>query len=78
MNACDLVSHAIIIHSLHTKECCYVRQDGRSALHIAAENGHIEAITFLLDHGCNINARGNVRHPNDLYDKPNCCTLDFG
>jgi ankyrin repeat protein len=38
--------------------------DGRevhemTALHIAASGGHAEAVTLLLDHGADINARDN-------------------
>ena len=35
-------------------------QDGRSALHRAAENGGVEVLTILLDVGANVNAADEV------------------
>jgi ankyrin repeat protein len=33
----------------------------KTALHFAAENGHIESVKLLLEHGADINAKEGLR-----------------
>ena len=40
---------------------------GETALHLAAENGHIEAVKVLLDLGASINALQNTAHTPLMY-----------
>ena len=37
-------------------------QDGETALHLAAVNGHMEVVTALLAAGADINLQGKVRN----------------
>lgn len=48
----------------------YDRQSNRTPLHSAVCNGHIEAISTLIDLGCDVNAVDNVRD-SDVY----CMTM---
>jgi len=43
----------------HTEGCDVDRHDkrGRTALHVAAAEGHLKCTNFLLEHGANVNAR---------------------
>ena len=38
-------------------------QDGKTAFHLAAENGHVAAMELLLAHGADLNAKDRVRAP---------------
>ena len=37
-------------------------QSGRSALHVAAEEGHTDVIDILVKHGANVDTRDEVRN----------------
>ena len=39
---------------------CFCSQNGESVLHIAAQLGHCDVTTVLLEHGANPNARNQV------------------
>jgi ankyrin repeat protein len=39
-----------------------VSQEGRTALMLAAKNGHIEAVKALIEKGADVNATEKVRH----------------
>ena len=43
-----------IVHAFTKKHTIF--EDGLSALHFAAQAGHTEVVTFLLEHGANVNA----------------------
>ena len=42
-------------------------QDGKTALHFAAMNGHVAAMELLLAHGADPNAKDRVRAPLEAY-----------
>ena len=39
-----------------------VLQDGRTALMVAAQDGHREVVELLLQHGADVNAEDEVRN----------------
>ncbi len=41
---------------------CYILQGGDTALHIAAEYGHLEIATLLINNGCDMNKTDKVSH----------------
>ncbi len=41
---------------------CYILQEGRTALHKAAEKGHLEIAALLINNGCNISITDEVSH----------------
>ena len=55
---------ALFSHSLY-RPCCVLApsQDGETVSHLAAENGHVTAMEFLLAHGAYLNAKDEVRAP---------------
>ena len=40
----------------------YSLQDGRSLLHVAAENGHMDILNMLIKHGANVDTKVRVRN----------------
>ena len=41
---------------------CYVSQEGNTALHYAAYDGHLEIVTLLINNGCDISITDKVSH----------------
>ena len=37
-------------------------QDGRSALHVAAEKGHTIVVSVLISHGADVNTKDEVKN----------------
>ena len=50
-----LIKHLIVTHAPDVNAKC---GDGRSALHEASGNGHVDSVRILLDHGADVNAVG--------------------
>ena len=62
LRACLVLTHRpCLVHFLAPS------QDGRTAFHYAAYNGHVAAMEFLLAHGADPNAKGPVRAPLEAY-----------
>ena len=60
--ACLVLTHRLcLVHFLAPS------QIGRTAFHLAAENGHVAAMEFLLAHGADPNAKDKVRAPLEAY-----------
>ena len=49
-------------------------QDGNTALHLAAQGGHIETVKLLLENGADTNAADDVSHCEYVYVHANCST----
>ncbi len=41
---------------------CYILQNGMTALHWAANNGHLDIATLLINNGCDMNIADDVSH----------------
>jgi ankyrin repeat protein len=46
-----------MIYDLCDSHMCYILQYGNTALHNAANNGHLEIVTLLISNGCDMNAK---------------------
>ena len=62
INITDIVSHKKCIIS--DSRMCYILQRGWTALHKAAEKGHLAIVTLLISNGCDINITNEVSHIN--------------
>lgn len=56
-----VINHMIMRH-------LYYNQGGWTALHEAADNGHVAAVKMLLNYGADVNAKSKVRYNWDIYD----------
>ena len=41
--------------------CFLIGQDGKTSFHWAADNGHLDVVTKLLDSGADVHVKDNVR-----------------
>ena len=49
-------------------------QNGKRALHLAAEEGHADTVKLLLENGADTNATDDVSHCEYVYVHANCST----
>ena len=52
-------------------------QNGRTALHCAARNGHHETCGYLIEHGASVNAEDEVSSETNLAGKMLCGNYKF-
>ena len=45
-----------------TPYCCYLIQNKITPVYAAAEHGHVEALSVLINSGANVNAAANVSY----------------
>ena len=52
--------------------CCYLIQDKVTPVFIAAQNGHVEALSVLISTGADVNAARNVSYSKYFSKQYNC------
>jgi ankyrin repeat protein len=53
----ELAKWLITTHAEDVNAKCY---DDRTPLHVASEEGHVDAVRVLLDHGAHVNSQDNL------------------
>ena len=53
----ELAKRLIMTHAEDVNAKCY---DGRTPLHVASEEGHVDAVRVLLDHGVRVNSQDSL------------------